>query len=87
MAIKPIGDRVLVEVKTAEEKTSGGILIPSASQEKTQEGIILEVGSSSDIQVKKGDKIIYDKYAGTQFKVNEKDLLLLKSEDILAVID
>ncbi len=86
MAIKPLGERVLVEIKTSEEKTSGGIVIPQAAQEKTQEGVVVSIGESEAIKVKAGDKIIYDKYAGTQFKIDDKDHLLLKYEDILAVI-
>ena len=87
MAIKPLGERILIEIKTSEEKTAGGIVIPQAAQEKTQEGIVVSVGDSSDIKVKKGDIIIYDKYAGTQIKIDDKDHLILKNEDILAVID
>lgn len=86
MAIKPLAERVLIEVKTAEEKTSGGILIPQTSQEKTQEGIVIAVGDSDKIKVKVGDTVIYDKYAGVQIKVDEKDHLLIKAEDILAVV-
>ena len=77
MAIKPLGERILIEIKTSEEKTAGGIVIPQAAQEKTQEGIVVSVGDSSDIKVKKGDIIIYDKYAGTQIKIDDKDHLIL----------
>ena len=78
MAIKPIGNRVLVEIKTSEEKTSGGIVIPQTAQEKTQEGIVKEVGNLEDIKIKVGDTIIYDKYAGTEIKIDGKDYLLVK---------
>lgn len=87
MAIKPLGERILVKIKSSEEKTAGGIVIPETAQEKTQEGIVVNVGESPDIKVKKGDVIIYDKYAGTQIKIDDKDHLILKLEDILAVID
>jgi len=87
MAIKPLGDRVLVEIKGSEEKTSGGIVIPQAAQEKTQEGIVVSVGDSPDIKVKKGSKVIYDKYAGTQIKISNKEHLIIKNEDILAILD
>lgn len=87
MAIKPLGDRVLVEIKTSEEKTSGGIVIPQAAQEKTQEGIVVSIGESGDVKLKVGDVVIYDKYAGTQIKVDGKDHLVIKAEDILAVIE
>jgi chaperonin GroES len=87
MAIKPLGDRLLVEVKTSEEKTVGGIVIPQTVQEKTQEGIVVSVGELEKIKLKKGDKIIYDKYAGAQIKIDDKDHLILKGEDVLAVIE
>jgi len=87
MAIKPLGDRVLVEIKGSEEKTSGGIVIPQAAQEKTQEGIVVSVGDYPDIKVKKGSKVIYDKYAGTQIKISNKEHLIIKNEDILAILD
>lgn len=86
MAVKPIGNRVLIEVKTTTEKTKGGIVIPQQAQEKTQEGIVVAIGDSPDIKVKVGDTIIYDKYAGTEIKINDKEHLLLKADDILAVI-
>ena len=86
MTIKPIGERVLIEIKNSEEKTSGGIVIPQAAQEKTQEGLVISIGDSPDIKVKKGDAVIYDKYAGTQIKIEEKDHLIVKSDDILAIL-
>lgn len=87
MDIKPLGDRVLVEIKESEEKTSGGIVIPQAAQEKTQEGVVVSIGDSPDIKVKKGDKVIYDKYAGTQIKISNKEHLIIKNEDILAILN
>ncbi len=86
MAIKPLGERILVKIKTSDEKTAGGIVIPETAQEKTQEGIVVSIGDSPDIKLKKGDVIVYDKYAGTQFKIDDKDHLILKLEDILAVV-
>ena len=88
MKIKPLADRVLVKNDKAETKTLGGIIIPEAAQEKTQTAI--EVGPGTDdvkITVKKGDKIMYDKYAGTQIKIDGEDHLILKMADIIAVID
>ena len=86
MTVKPLGERVLIETKSSEEKSSGGIVIPQAAQEKTQEGIVIAIGDSNDIKVKKGDKVIYDKYAGTQIKIDNKDSLIIKSEEILAIL-
>ncbi len=87
MAVKPLGERVLIEIKTSEEKSTGGILIPQAAQEKTQEGKVIAVGKGENVTVKAGDKVIYDKYAGTQIKIDGKDHLVIKCEDILAIID
>ena len=86
MTVKPIGDRVLIEIKMSEEKTSGGLVIPQASQEKTQEGKITAIGTGENIKVKVGDQVIYDKYAGTPFKIADKDCLIIKADEILAVI-
>lgn len=95
MALKPIGDRVLIEIKASEEKTSGGIVIPQTAQEKTQEGKIVAVGSGKTdekgnkipIEVKVGDKVIYDKYAGTQYKIGDKEFLVIKADEILAIVE
>jgi chaperonin GroES len=95
MKVTPLGERVLIEIKTTEEKTTGGILIPQAAQEKTQEGKVIAVGPGKvdekgvkhPLDVKAGDKVIYDKYAGTQITLNEKDHLLIKADEILAVIE
>ena len=87
MNVKPIGDRVLVQLEKGEEKTAGGIYIPETAQEKTQTGIVMEVGDDKDaITVKKGDKIMYDKYAGTAVSIEGKEFLLLKMADILAIL-
>ena len=86
MKIKPLNDRVLVKVKLEEEKTSGGIFIPQTAQEKTQQGTVLAIGDSKDITVKVNDEIIYDKYAGTTIKLESDEQLIIKAQDILAVI-
>lgn len=86
MKIKPLGDRVLVKLEVGEEKTAGGIFIPQTAQEKTQTGVVVEVGADEVITVKAGDKVMYDKYAGTQVKVDGEEHLLLHFSDILAVI-
>ena len=85
MTIKPLGDRVLVKVEEADQKTAGGIYIPDTAQEKTQNGVVLAVGDDEEITVKVDDKIIYDKYAGTSVKVDDEEQLILKAADILAV--
>ncbi|MDY7028396.1 MAG: co-chaperone GroES, partial [Spirochaetota bacterium] len=65
MKIKPLGDRVLVKLEEVEEKTAGGIFIPQTAQEKTQSGVVVAVGEDETIKVKEGQKVMYDKYAGT----------------------
>jgi chaperonin GroES len=88
MKIKPIGDRVLVKPKEGEEKTKGGIYIPQSAQEKTTDGIVVAVGDDKDvIKVKVKDHVMYDMYAGTGILIEGKDHLIVKMDDILAVIE
>ena len=88
MKIKPLGDRVLVKIEKSEAKSAGGIIIPDTAQEKTQTGVVSEVGDDKEvIKVKSGQKIMYDKYAGTQVKIDGTEYLILKMSDILAVIE
>lgn len=86
--IKPIGSRVLIKIVQSEQKSAGGIYIPETAQEKTQEGVVLAVGDDKDeIKVKVNDKIIYDKYAGTPIKVDGEEQLILKMDDIIAIVE
>ena len=85
MAIKPIGERVLVKLQEAETKTASGLYIPDTAQEKAQAGIIEAVGEVTTVKV--GDKVMYDKYAGTNIKYEGTDYLIIKAEDIIAVVD
>ena len=86
--IKPIGSRVLIKIVQGEQKSSGGIFIPETAQEKTQEGVVIAVGDDKEaIKVKVKDKIIYDKYAGTSIKFDGEEQLILKMEDILAIVE
>lgn len=87
MKVKPLGDRVLVKLQYAEEKTAGGIIIPDTAQEKTQQGVVLAVGDDESIKVKVKDKVMYDKYAGTTVKVNGEEQLILKMSDIIAKVE
>ena len=86
MKITPLADRVLVRPKDAEVKTSGGIYIPETAQEKTQEAIVVAIGDSDKIKVKIKDKVLHDKYAGTNIKVDGIDHIIVKAEDILAIL-
>jgi chaperonin GroES len=87
MAIKPLGDRVLVKMEEIQEKTASGIFIPQTAQEKTQIAEVLAVGDDESIIVKKGDRILYDKYAGTAVKADGEELLIINNSDILALIE
>lgn len=87
--IKPLGDRVLVEPQNAEVKTSGGIFIPDSAQEKPQRGKIIAAGSGTkdvEMEVKVGDIVLYGKYSGTELQFDNKDYLIMRQSDILAVI-
>tara|TARA_B100000614_G_scaffold262312_1_gene295214 strand:+ start:2606 stop:2875 length:270 start_codon:yes stop_codon:yes gene_type:complete len=88
MTVKPLGDRILVKMEKEEEKTKGGLFIPETAQEKTQIGKVVAVGTDDDeITVKKGDRVMFDKYAGTTVKIGEDDHLILTMSDVLAVVE
>ena len=88
MKVKPLADRVMVKLEKDETKTAGGIIIPDTAQEKTQRGKVVEVGDDKEaIKVKPGQKVMYDKYAGTQIKIKEEEHLILKMSDIIAVVE
>jgi chaperonin GroES len=88
MKIKPLGDRVLLKTEKEEEKTKGGLYIPETAQEKTQEGVVVAVGDDKDaITVKEGQKVMYDKYAGTNLKIDGVEHLIVKMDDIIAVVE
>ena len=94
MNIKPLSDRVVVKAQDAEEKTASGIILPDTAQEKPQIGEIVAIGpgkvndagSLVKMTVKKGDKILYGKYSGTEISHNGDDLLIMRESDILAVL-
>jgi chaperonin GroES len=87
--IKPIGDNVLVKVKKQEKTTKSGIVLPdTADDEKPQMGEVVAVGTDEKkIKVKSGDKIIFAKYSGSEVKIADEEYLILKGEDILAVVE
>ena len=92
--IKPLGDKVLVKRLEAEEKTAGGIVLPDTAKEKPKEGKIIALGSGKlldngkrgGFQVKKGDRILFTSYAGTEVKVDGEEYILMAEEDILAIV-
>ena len=87
MKIIPLNDRVLVRSTVTEEKSASGLFIPQTSQEKTQIAIVEAVGDDEAIKVKVGDKVLHDKYAGTNVKVDGDDYLILSMGDILAIVE
>ncbi len=86
MNLKPLGNRILVKPKETEEKTTGGIYIPDSAKDKTQEGEVLAVGDGKEVNVKVGDLIIHEKYAGTEITINGHKNLVMDVKDVLAVI-
>lgn len=95
MKVRPLYDRVLVQRLDTEETTKGGIIIPETAKEKPQEGKVVSVGSgiilpdgtSKPLDVKKGDKILFSKYGGTEINIEGDDYIILREEEVLAIID
>ncbi len=95
MKIRPLADRVIVERIEAENKTAGGIVLPDTAKEKPQrgkvisvgEGKLLDDGSKSKMQVKKGDEVLFTSYAGTEVKLDGKEYLIMEESDIMAVVE
>jgi len=95
MRLKPLGDKVLVKRSEAEEKTAGGIVLPDTAKEKPKEGRVLAVGSGRMLDdgkrvppaVKKGDRVLFTSYAGNEVVFDCEEYLLVREEDILAVMD
>ncbi|MBP1890702.1 chaperonin GroES [Clostridium moniliforme] len=94
MTIKPLGDRVVIKRLEAEEKTKSGIVLTGSAKEKPQEAEIISVGPGAivdgkrvEMEVKVGDKVLYSKYAGTEVKLDGEEYIILKQEDILAIVE
>jgi len=95
MKIRPLGDKVLVQRIQAQNTTSGGIVIPDTAKEKPQRGKIISVGSgkvlddgsTKEMQVKKGDTVIFTSYAGTEVKIDGDEYLIMSESDIMAVVE
>jgi chaperonin GroES len=87
--IKPLADRVIVEVSPAEEKTASGLIIPDTAKEKPQKGIVVAVGTGKKdepMTVKVGDTVLYGKYAGTEVSVDGHEYLIMRESDIFAIV-
>ena len=93
--VKPLGDKLLVRRVEAEKKTKGGIVLPDTAKEKPAEGVVLAIGAGklldsgerAAFQVKKGDRIIFSSYAGSEITINGEELMVMGEEDVLAVIE
>ncbi|HUY27122.1 MAG TPA: co-chaperone GroES [Candidatus Binataceae bacterium] len=95
MKFRPLGDRILVKRIKEEEKTKGGIIIPDTAKEKPQEGKVIAIGKGKygedgkliPIEVKAGDKILFGKYSGSEIKLEGDELIILREDDILGILD
>lgn len=95
MSLKPLGERILLKVVEAEEKTEGGIVLPDSAKKKPQQGEVVAVGSGKvtdkgeklPLEVKKGDKVVFSQYSGTEVKDGEEEFLIVYERDILAIVD
>ncbi|HOG24453.1 MAG: co-chaperone GroES [Smithellaceae bacterium] len=95
MNIKPLNNRIIVSRLESEEKTPGGIIIPDTAREKPQEGKVLAVGPGRRdkdgnriaLEVKEGDKVLFTKWGGTEIKIDDREIMMMKEDDILAVLE
>ncbi|MBS1238336.1 MAG: Chaperonin Cpn10 [Deltaproteobacteria bacterium] len=95
MKIRPLHDRVIVKRMEGEEKTKGGIIIPDTAKEKPVEGKVIAVGSGKvlengkkvPLQVKAGDRILFGKYSGTEVKIDDEEHLIMREDDIIAIVE
>jgi len=95
MKVKPLHDRLIIKTLEEEEKTKGGIIIPDTAKEKPVEGKVIAVGAGRikkdgtkmPLEIKKGDRVLYAKYGGTEIKMDGEEYLMMKEDDILAVIE
>ena len=93
--LRPLGDRVVIQPTPREDMTKSGIVLPDTAKEKPQEGLIiaagpgriLDDGKREAMDIKKGDKVLYAKYAGTEFKIDGEELLIVSQKDILAIVE
>ena len=87
MKIRPLHDRILVKREEEKEVKKGGIIIPDTAKEKPQEGKVNDEGKKVPLDVKAGDKILFGKYSGSEVKVDDQEYLIMKEEDVLAIIE
>jgi chaperonin GroES len=95
MKVKPLHDRLIIKALEEEEKTKGGIIIPDTAKEKPVEGKVIAVGAGRikkdgtkmPLEIKKGDRVLYAKYGGTEIRIDGEEYLMMKEDDILAIIE
>ena len=95
MKFRPLGDRILVERVESEEKSSGGIILPDTAKEKPQQGVVISVGKGKRndagkivrMNVKKGNRVLFGKFAGSEITIDGKDYLILKENDVLGIVE
>ncbi len=85
--IRPIGERIVVKPLEAVTKTPSGLYIPETAKEKPNQGEVLAVGKLEDVEIKVGDKVLYDKYAGTKVEFDDEEYIILEKNQILAVVE
>ena len=94
-SLKPLGDRIIVKALSAEEKTAGGIVLPDSAKEKPQQGEVVAVGPGriqdngkiAPMDIQQGDRVYYGKYSGTEVKLHNEELVVLRQDDILGVVE
>jgi chaperonin GroES len=86
ISLKPLGDRVVIEPIEQDSMTAGGIVLPDTAKEKPQEGTVLAVGPDVEAELTEGDRVMYAKYAGTEVKMDGKEVIILREDDILAIV-
>ncbi|MBI2104645.1 MAG: co-chaperone GroES [Candidatus Omnitrophica bacterium] len=94
MALKPLGDRIVVRQLEAQEKTKSGLVLPDTAKEKPQEAKVIAVGTGrllddgvvKPLEIKNGDRVLYGKYSGTEVSIQGEDYLILREEDVLAIV-
>ena len=94
MALKPLGDRIVVKTLDAQEKTKSGLVLPDSAKEKPQEGKVIAVGPGrlldegavKSLEIKNGDRVLYGKYSGTEVSIQGDDYLILREDEVLAIV-
>ena len=86
ISLKPLGDRVVIEPIEQDSMTAGGIVLPDTAKEKPQQGTVLATGPDVEAELAEGDRVMYAKYAGTEVKMDGKEVIILSEDDILAIV-